>query len=122
MADIYLSYVNISVSDLDRSVAFFKDTLGLPLNFAEAGFGYASFGTKPASFGMAQTDDATQYGRHTGVGFMVDDLDAAHAELAEKGVEFVQPPTKQPWGGYMALFEDPDGNVFYLDQIDPNHE
>jgi predicted enzyme related to lactoylglutathione lyase len=26
-------------------------------------------------------------------------------------------PTRQPWGGYMALLEDPDGNRFYLDQV-----
>jgi predicted enzyme related to lactoylglutathione lyase len=26
-------------------------------------------------------------------------------------------PTKQPWGGFMAMFVDPDGNVFYLDQL-----
>jgi predicted enzyme related to lactoylglutathione lyase len=25
-------------------------------------------------------------------------------------------PSKQPWGGYMAMFADPDGNIFYLDQ------
>ncbi len=28
------------------------------------------------------------------------------------------PPTKQPWGGYMALFADLDGNIFYLDTED----
>lgn len=27
------------------------------------------------------------------------------------------PPSKQPWGGYMALFADPDGNIFYLDSV-----
>jgi predicted enzyme related to lactoylglutathione lyase len=27
------------------------------------------------------------------------------------------PPTDQPWGGFMATFADPDGNVFYLDQL-----
>jgi predicted enzyme related to lactoylglutathione lyase len=26
-------------------------------------------------------------------------------------------PSKQPWGGYMALFADPDGNIFYLDSV-----
>ena len=28
------------------------------------------------------------------------------------------PPEKQPWGGFMAMFLDPDGNSFYLDQVD----
>jgi predicted enzyme related to lactoylglutathione lyase len=26
-------------------------------------------------------------------------------------------PGKMPWGGYMAMFMDPDGNEFYLDQL-----
>ncbi len=66
-----------------------------------------------------QPKHARQWGdRHTGIGFVVGDLDAAHAELAARGVRFTQAPTRQPWGGYMALFTDPDGNVFYLDQVD----
>jgi predicted enzyme related to lactoylglutathione lyase len=44
------------------------------------------------------------------------DVDAAHAELAAKGVKFTMGPGKMPWGGYMAMFVDPDGNEFYLDQ------
>ena len=30
-------------------------------------------------------------------------------------------PADQPWGGRLALFADPDGNVFYLDQITGDH-
>lgn len=26
-------------------------------------------------------------------------------------------PSKQPWGGYMAMFADPDGNIFCLDTV-----
>ena len=44
------------------------------------------------------------------------DLDAAHAELSGKGVQFSMGPGKMPWGGYMAMFKDPDGNEFYLNQ------
>ncbi len=47
---------------------------------------------------------------------MVPDVDAAYAELAGKGVHFTMGPGKMPWGGYMAMFVDPDGNEFYLDQ------
>jgi uncharacterized glyoxalase superfamily protein PhnB len=48
---------------------------------------------------------------------MVADLRAAHAELAERGVAFPMAPAKQPWGGFMALFEDPDHNTYYLDEL-----
>ena len=121
MSNYRVGYVNISVSNLDRSVEFFQQTVGLPLKFADSDFGYASFDTPGAGLGLAQTDDAAQLGRHTGIGFTVEDLDAEHAALTDKGVEFTRPPTKEPWGGYMAIFADPDGNTFYLDQIDPNH-
>ena len=47
----------------------------------------------------------------------MEDLDAAHAQLSEAGVEFTRPPAREPWGGYMAIFADPDGNTFYLDQV-----
>ena len=32
---------------------------------------------------------------------------------------FIQPPEKQPWGGTLALFADPDGNVAIIDAGNP---
>lgn len=113
--EMRLAYVNVAVSDLDRSVAFFRDRIGLALKFSDAEFGYAEFDTPGAGFALAR--DPAAAGRHTGIGFAVEDLDAAHARLAEAGVEFTRPPTHEPWGGYMAIFADPDGNTFYLDQV-----
>ena len=54
-----------------------------------------------------------------GIGFVVADVDAAYRELEGKGVTFTLKPARQPWGGYMGMFADPDGNVFYLDQAPP---
>ena len=120
---MHVSYVNVNVTDLERSITFFEKTLGLPLIFGDQEFGYASFDVGPIRLGLAvvdPTDEAARslVGRHTGIGFAVDDLVSRHAELAERGVAFSMPPTKQPWGGFMALFSDPDGNVFYLDQVE----
>jgi predicted enzyme related to lactoylglutathione lyase len=42
-----------------------------------------------------------------------DNVEATHRQLSQRGVEFVEPPTKQPWGTF-AKFRDPDGNVFVL--------
>ena len=117
MTETRLAYVNVTVSDFERAVAFFRDVIGLPFNFADAEFGYASFATRGAAFAVVQAPEGEAVGRHTGVGFAVDDLDAAHAALVEKGVEFPRPPTREPWGGYMAVFADPDGNTYYLDQV-----
>ena len=117
-----LWYVNIFVSDLQRAVRFFRDSLGLPLQFEDEKFGYASFAPEGVRLGVAcvapsAPESEALVGRHTGVGFGVPDLDAAHRKLAAKGVRFPMAPSKQPWGGYMATFQDPDGNIFYLDQL-----
>jgi predicted enzyme related to lactoylglutathione lyase len=117
-----LWYVNVFVSDFERAVGFFQETLGLPLQFADEKFGYASFAPEGVRFGVARVDpDSPEQralvGRHTGIGFGVPDLRDAHAQLEAKGVRFTMEPTKQPWGGFMATFADPDGNVFYLDQL-----
>ncbi len=124
MNDLRLWYVNVYVSDLARSVEFFEKTLGLGLQFSDEKFGYASVDAGPVRMGLAQIDPDDEQsralvGRQTGVGFGVPDLKAAHAELEAAGVSFSMKPAKQPWGGFMALFADPDGNVFYLDQL-PN--
>jgi predicted enzyme related to lactoylglutathione lyase len=120
---MHIAYVNVFVSDLPRSVEFFEGTLGLALKFAEEKHGYASFEADGVSLGLAVAgpDQADLVGRHTGVGFAVDDLEAEHRRLSDLGVRFTMPPTRQPWGGFLALLADPDGNVFYLDEVAAAH-
>jgi len=122
-----LWYVNVFVSDLARAIESYRDTLGLPLQFHEEKFGYASFVPEGVRLGVARVDPqapefASLVGRQTGVGFGVPDLDAAHREFVARGVRFTMVPTRQPWGGYMALFADPDDNTYYLDQLHGNSE
>lgn len=47
--------------------------------------------------------------------FACDDVEATYRQLKAKDVEFVKPPTKQPWGTY-AIFKDWEGNQFVLDR------
>ena len=119
--DCRIGYVNIGVRDLDRAVAFYRDVLGFELLFADPQFHYASFSVGGLTFGVAASEvdhfSGTAPGnRHTGIGLVVADVDAAAKELMEKGVPFPMLPAQQPWGGYMGIFGDPDGNLFYLDQ------
>ena len=48
------------------------------------------------------------------VNFAVDDIHASYQRLRGKGVEFIREPEKEHWGGYVATFKDPDGNVLQL--------
>lgn len=81
-------------------------------------YGYAAFtaGAIKLAVVVPGPGQAAITGRHTGIGFEVGDLAAEHARLLASGVHFTMPPTRQPWGGFMAMFADPDGHVFYLDQ------
>jgi len=112
-------YVNVFVSDFERALAFYRDRLGLPVAMADADFGYASFSTEGAGFAINAVgeDQSELVGRHTGIGWGVDNLDDSYQSLCAKGVTFSSPPAQQPWGGYMAMMQDPDGNIFYLDQF-----
>lgn len=113
-----IGYVNVFVSDFSRAVDFYQNVLGLKLDMQEDQFGYASFDGGNISFAIAETDDSTLVGKHTGIGFIVPDIDETYNDLIAKGVTFDMAPTKQPWGGTLALFRDPENNVFYLD---PGH-
>jgi catechol 2,3-dioxygenase-like lactoylglutathione lyase family enzyme len=103
-----IAYVNVFVSDLERSIRFFDTTLGLKLVHSSPEHGYASLSAGAVSLGLAVPGDDQRdlVGRHTGIGIAVADLAAEHARL---------------WGGFMALFADPDGNLFYLDEVRAAH-
>ena len=45
--------------------------------------------------------------------FACDDVEYTYKQMLERGVEFTDPPTKQPWGTF-ASFKDVEGNSFIL--------
>jgi predicted enzyme related to lactoylglutathione lyase len=116
---VRIGYVNHHVHDANSAIAFFRDVVGLPLQFSDESFHYARFDAGAVSFAVAsgggEAPSSPGPDRLTGVGFVVDDVDAAYREMKAKGARFTMEPSRQPWGGYMAMFADPEGNVFYLD-------
>lgn len=118
-----LSYVNVFCTDLTKATAFYRDKLGLHLQYSSPEHGYASFSAGSVRLGVAVpgADHAQLVGRHTGIGFTVADLEAEFARLSGIGVRFTMPPTRQPWGGFMAMMADDDDNVYYLDQVSTAH-
>jgi lactoylglutathione lyase len=112
-----VDYAMVIVSDMHRSVAFYRDTIGLRLKFESPGWSeFETGGTTlalhpgaPATAG----DAATQSGPVAGtcsLGFSVPDLNSTYAELRERGARFVMPPTERPNEGIrLAVCIDPDG-------------
>ncbi len=110
--------IRIFVDDYQAARTFYAETLGLPVAWEMAEHG--AMGVKvgdPELIVEAVAPDgeyADLVGRFVGVSLRVDDIQATHVDLAEKGVVFTAPPEKQFWGGWLAHFKDPAGNVLTL--------
>jgi catechol 2,3-dioxygenase-like lactoylglutathione lyase family enzyme len=122
-------HVTVSVSDVQRSLAFYRDLLGfsssgrlyyhndtgLVIDFLDVGNGHLleifSFDapTKPSDW---LPDDLQTGLRH--FGFKVKDVDATTARLKDAGVSFTLDPLDARGGVRIAFFEDPDGTLLEI--------
>lgn len=111
-----LHTVRMYVGDFGGAFTFYAQTLGLPVVTGDASGPYALFDTGGAQLALERIPhNSPAYdelvGRFAGVSFMVPDLNALYESLVAKGVEFMAPPQKQSWGGGIAHFRDPAGNI-----------
>jgi lactoylglutathione lyase len=112
-----VDYVILYVRDLEGSIAFYRDVIGLP--FRLRGDGYAEFateGTKFALYERARLPEligrpATEGGPGCEVAFLVDDVDAEAERLMALGVEVLAGPVDRAWGQRTLHVADPDGHV-----------
>ena len=109
----------IYVSDMERSTAFYRDTLGLPLKFTSPGWTeFNNGGTTLAlhrHMGGEAREGQPAAGQATLV-FAVDDIQSAYEELQERGARFSMAPQKQTSGQTLAVLHDPDGFGITLQQ------
>lgn len=116
-------YLVLVVTDLDRSLAFYVDLLGLPLGHRSGPYAQLATGTTRLALyerhAMAETlgrplrapdPDAPGFE----LGFKVAGLDAVHAELVAGGAAAVASPTDRPWGQRTSYLRDPDGHLVEL--------
>ena len=120
-----VDYVIIYVRDLDASIAFYRDVIGLPFKFQD--HGYAEFGTSGPKFGLYERSGLRQLiGREaTGGGpagevlFLVEDVNAEAGRIRGLGAEILSGPVDRPWGHRTLHILDPDGFVVELAQEIP---
>jgi catechol 2,3-dioxygenase-like lactoylglutathione lyase family enzyme len=104
--------------DFGRSVAFYRDVLGLHI--------YREWATGTVFFlGGGLLELSRSAGPVTDDKFslwlQVRDLDAEFARLHAAGVTVVEPPVEEPWGLREARLRDPDGLMLILVEIPPEH-
>jgi catechol 2,3-dioxygenase-like lactoylglutathione lyase family enzyme len=112
-----IDYTMVIVSDMKRSVQFYRDTLGIPLKFESPD--WAEFQTGTTTFALhgggvqrqyQDTGDQSKTAGACSIGFNVDDVDKTYEELKAKGVVFVMPPAQREGEGIrLAVGLDPDG-------------
>ena len=130
---ISLKYTNVTVSDVDEAVAFYRDGLGLEVrnDVANGGFRWVTLGSasqpgveivlSEPHAGRSQADgDAMQEllakGQLPMLIFATDDLDATFERVRQTGAEVLQEPIDQPWGPRDSAFRDPSGNTVRIAQ------
>jgi catechol 2,3-dioxygenase-like lactoylglutathione lyase family enzyme len=120
--DWKLELVAIPVRDVDRAKAFYVDQVGFVADHDHTVSDETRFVqlTPPGSacsiaFGKGVSDAAP--GSVQGLQMVVDDIDAAHAHLVERGVG-VSEVQDFPWGRFV-FFADPDGNRWAVQQLPP---
>lgn len=120
-----INYVIIFVSDMDRSLAFYRDVVGMPLRFASAH--WSEFATEGATWALHLAEGSVpgRGGRSkesagtSRPGFHVVDLDAYHARMLQHDVPCPQAP-KDTFGTRIAQYMDPDGLLFSVSGASPN--
>jgi catechol 2,3-dioxygenase-like lactoylglutathione lyase family enzyme len=125
---ITLQFCHITVNDVDESIGFYRDALGLEVrnDVGSGGFRWVTLGTpdqpgleivlSEPHAGRSQADgDALQELLTKGVlpvtVFRADNVDAAFEKARASGAEVLQEPIDQPWGPRDCAFRDPSGNM-----------
>ena len=118
--DWKLELVAIPVSDVDRAKSFYVDKVGFNADHDhrvsnEIRFVQLTPPGSACSIALGTGLVGTPPGSAQGLQLVVSDIDAARAELVERGVE-VSEVQKFDWGSFV-FFSDPDGNGWAVQQI-----
>ncbi|MCU1574484.1 MAG: hypothetical protein JWO93_2566 [Micrococcaceae bacterium] len=126
--NISLRYCHITVNNIDESLAFYRDALGLNVR-SDVGSGSQRWVTLAGAAqpdleivlsephaGRSQADgDALQQlltkGVLPNIVFGTNDLDGLFGKVLGSGAEVLQEPIAQPWGPRDCAFRDPSGNM-----------
>lgn len=114
--------VGIAVTDQDRAVAFYVDTLGFekvmdaPVPELGGRWIEASLPDTGPTIALLPAHDDLPAGVDTGIRFTTQDATALHADLRARGVDVDE---LLLWDGVPPMFDfrDPDGNVLYVSEI-----
>ena len=108
--------VILLVSNMDRSIRFYRDTLGIPVKTKSKD--WTEFFNKDTVLALhpAKKKSKMKTGSGMLVGFEVSDLDSTVKVLQQKKVKFFKKPKEEPFGKH-AIVRDPDGHLVSIAEI-----
>jgi predicted enzyme related to lactoylglutathione lyase len=112
-----IGQIFVRARDLDRAVRFYRDTLGMPFLF-QAPPQMAFFQCGPTTV-MVGVPEKPEFDHPAStIYYLVPDIDAAHATLRSRAVEFITAPhlvhRAPDYELWLADFRDSEGNVLAL--------
>jgi catechol 2,3-dioxygenase-like lactoylglutathione lyase family enzyme len=118
--EMRLELVPVPVTDVDRAKAFYVEQAGFEAEHdhtlsEELRFVQLTPPGSACSIVIGTGITTAPPGAVDGILLVVEDIDAARAELVERGVE-VSEVQDMDWGARHAYFADPDGNSWQLQQ------
>lgn len=120
-----IDYIALFVSDVQRSVAFYRDILGFQFTKppgdrgCEGRSGDLKIGIYDRSWLSELFGDLGRRpigGNAFLLSMTVSDLDAVYQHLLAAKVKAIAPPTEMSWGQRIIFLEDPDGNLLEIVQ------
>jgi predicted enzyme related to lactoylglutathione lyase len=120
--DWKLELVAIPVSDVDRAKAFYTEKAGFNADYDnevgdEIRFVQLTPPGSSCSIALGKGLVDTAPGSVQGMQMVVSDINAARAELVDRGVD-VSDVQEFPWGSFV-FFSDPDGNGWAVQALPP---
>lgn len=109
-----ITAVMLGVKDLEQSLAFYRDKLGLPVKMQEPQLALLDAGQVTLGLSPGHVRIAPQIAGATEVTFHVDNLRSAHKALSTSGMTFLGEPRQATATEWVAHFKDPDGHLLSI--------
>lgn len=126
MIKLGINAILLFVRELDKCTVFYRDVLKLP--FVGSDPGVATFKVQDRYltlqspegvaklFGIEPDAVNIEGNPRAMIASRVEDVHATYETLKAAGVPFLRPPTDHPWGVRTAIFVDPEGNLWDINQ------
>jgi len=109
-----IGVIMLGVADMEKSVSFYRDSLGLELTAQHEGFGFFSAGGVTLALSTGLTKAVGQAPGAVEVVFSVEHVREAHEVLQRRGVAFLNQPRPVAGPMWAADFRDPDGHILSI--------